>query len=67
MLPVLERLINKPASSPATRVLCLLPTRELAVQVYTVSRQLAQHTNIRITLAAGKLSFLFIPMSILVR
>jgi len=53
MLPVLERLINKPASSPATRVLCLLPTRELAVQVYTVSRQLAQHTNIRITLAAG--------------
>lgn len=37
----------------ATRVLVLVPTRELAVQVHTVARQLAQYTNIEIVLSAG--------------
>lgn len=55
MLPVLERLLYKPKEKPVTRVLVLLPTRELAVQVYQVSRQLAQFTSIRIALAAGGL------------
>ncbi|GIY24313.1 probable ATP-dependent RNA helicase DDX27 [Caerostris extrusa] len=55
MLPVLERLLFKPKDKPVTRVLVVLPTRELAVQVYQVSRQLAQFTKIEIVLSAGGL------------
>lgn len=55
MLPVLERLLYKPKQAPLTRVLVLLPTRELAVQVFQVTKQLAQFTNIDVTLAAGGL------------
>lgn len=55
MLPILERLLYKPKQSPVTRVLVLVPTRELAVQVFQVSRQLAQFTNVNICLAAGGL------------
>ncbi|XP_002125988.2 putative ATP-dependent RNA helicase DDX27 [Ciona intestinalis] len=55
MLPVLERLLYRTQSTPITRVLCLVPTRELAVQVYSVTHQLAQHSNLRICLAAGGL------------
>ena len=53
MLPVLERLLFKPKDQPVTRVLVILPTRELAVQVYQVSKQLAQFTKIEIALSAG--------------
>ena len=53
MLPVLERLLYKPKQAPITRVLVLTPTRELAVQIHQVSRQLAQHTNVEISLSAG--------------
>ncbi|KAK2172115.1 hypothetical protein NP493_991g00051 [Ridgeia piscesae] len=56
MLPVLERLLYKPKQAPVTRVLVLTPTRELAVQIYQVSRQLAQFTNVEVTLAAGGLN-----------
>ncbi|GBN06278.1 putative ATP-dependent RNA helicase DDX27, partial [Araneus ventricosus] len=55
MLPVLERLLFKPKDKPVSRVLVLLPTRELAVQVYQVSKQLAQFTKIEIVLSAGGL------------
>ncbi|XP_076359653.1 dead-box helicase Rs1 [Tachypleus tridentatus] len=55
MLPVLERLLYKPKQQPVTRVLVLVPTRELGVQVYKVSRQLSQFTNIEIALAVGGL------------
>ncbi|KFM70150.1 putative ATP-dependent RNA helicase DDX27, partial [Stegodyphus mimosarum] len=55
MLPVLERLLFKPKDKPVTRVLVILPTRELAVQVYQVSKQLAQFTKIEIALSAGGL------------
>lgn len=56
MLPTLERLIYKPTSStPVTRVLVLVPTRELGVQVYQVSKQLCQFTEIEIGLAVGGL------------
>ena len=54
MLPVLERLLYKPKQAPVTRVLVLTPTRELAVQIHQVSRQLAQFTNVDVTLSAGK-------------
>ncbi|XP_038658919.1 probable ATP-dependent RNA helicase DDX27 isoform X2 [Scyliorhinus canicula] len=55
MLPVLERLIYKPRQAPITRVLVLVPTRELGIQVHSVSRQLAQFTSITICLAVGGL------------
>ncbi|CAL1544172.1 unnamed protein product [Lymnaea stagnalis] len=55
MLPILERLLYRPRATASTRVLILVPTRELAVQVHTVARKLAQHSNIDICLAAGGL------------
>ncbi|XP_039271815.2 putative ATP-dependent RNA helicase DDX27 [Styela clava] len=55
MLPVLERLIYKPRVAPVTRVLCLVPTRELAVQVHAITRQIAQFTDVQVCLAAGGL------------
>ncbi|XP_041376126.1 probable ATP-dependent RNA helicase DDX27 [Gigantopelta aegis] len=55
MLPILERLLYRPKYASVTRVLVLVPTRELAVQVHTVGRQLAQYTNIEICLSAGGL------------
>ena len=58
MLPILERLLYKPRQAPVTRVLVLSPTRELAVQIHTVARQLAQFTNIDVSLSAGMMDFL---------
>ncbi|KAJ8944933.1 hypothetical protein NQ318_013081 [Aromia moschata] len=40
---------------PVTRVLVLVPTRELGVQVYQVTRQICQFTDIQIGLAVGGL------------
>nr|XP_057910779.1 probable ATP-dependent RNA helicase DDX27 isoform X2 [Doryrhamphus excisus] len=55
MLPVLERLVYKPTTSQVTRVLVLVPTRELGIQVHSVARQLAQFTSITTCLAVGGL------------
>ncbi|XP_077386559.1 putative ATP-dependent RNA helicase DDX27 [Festucalex cinctus] len=55
MLPVLERLVYKPRTSQVTRVLVLVPTRELGIQVHTVARQLAQFTSITTCLTVGGL------------
>ena len=55
MLPVLERLLYRPATDAVTRVLVLVPTRELGVQVYQVTRQLAQFTSIDVALSVGGL------------
>nr|CAG4641659.1 EOG090X059J [Eurycercus lamellatus] len=55
MLPVLERLLYRPKASQTTRVLVLVPTRELGVQVYQVSKQLSQFTSIQIGLSVGGL------------
>lgn len=56
MLPTLERLLYKPMSAAAvTRVLVLVPTRELGAQVYQVTKQLSQYSNIDIGLAIGGL------------
>ncbi|XP_063982205.1 probable ATP-dependent RNA helicase DDX27 [Diachasmimorpha longicaudata] len=56
MLPTLERLLYRPRDGPAvTRVLILVPTRELGVQVYQVSKQLAQFTTVEIGLSVGGL------------
>lgn len=53
MIPTLERLLYRPTQTPTTRVLVLAPTRELAVQIYQVSKQLAINLNVHVTLAAG--------------
>ncbi|PWA13851.1 hypothetical protein CCH79_00019198, partial [Gambusia affinis] len=53
MLPVLERLVYKPRTSQVTRVLVLVPTRELGIQVHSVARQLAQFTSITTCLTVG--------------
>lgn len=56
MLPTLERLLYRPANNQTvTRVLVLVPTRELGAQVYQVSKQLCQFTTIEIGLAIGGL------------
>ncbi|KAK0429400.1 hypothetical protein QR680_011361 [Steinernema hermaphroditum] len=55
MLPILERLLFKPKQKSVTRVLVLVPTRELAIQVFQVSRKLSQFSNVEICLCAGGL------------
>lgn len=56
MLPTLERLLYRPANNQmVTRVLVLVPTRELGAQVYQVTKQLCQFTTIEIGLAIGGL------------
>ncbi|XP_075773845.1 putative ATP-dependent RNA helicase DDX27 isoform X2 [Pelodiscus sinensis] len=54
-LPVLERLIYKPRQAPVTRVLVLVPTRELGIQVHSVTKQLAQFSSVTACLAVGGL------------
>uniref|UniRef100_V9KC99 RNA helicase n=1 Tax=Callorhinchus milii TaxID=7868 RepID=V9KC99_CALMI len=55
MLPVLERLIYKPRQAPVTRVLVLVPTRELGIQVHAVAKLLSQYTAITVCLTVGGL------------
>lgn len=56
VLPTVERLLYRPVNSSAvTRVLILIPTRELGVQVYQVTKQLCQHTTIEVGLSVGGL------------
>ncbi|XP_053101779.1 probable ATP-dependent RNA helicase DDX27 [Hemicordylus capensis] len=55
VLPVLERLIYKPRQAPVTRVLVLVPTRELGIQVHAVTKQLAQFSSVTACLAVGGL------------
>ena len=57
MLPILERLLYRPKQKSVTRVLVLVPTRELAIQVFQVSRNLAKYTNVELCLAAGGCKF----------
>jgi ATP-dependent RNA helicase DDX27 len=56
MLPILERLLYRPKRVPLSRVLVLLPTRELAAQCLEVSQHLSRYTDIRIALVVGGLS-----------
>ncbi|EDO39252.1 predicted protein [Nematostella vectensis] len=55
MLPILERLLYRPTQSPAIRVLVITPTRELAIQIHSVTNNLSKYTNIQVCLAAGGL------------
>lgn len=56
MIPLLERLVYR-SQTPATRVVVLVPTRELAMQVHEVGTQLGQSiNNLRIGMAVGGLN-----------
>ncbi|CAG9792901.1 unnamed protein product [Diatraea saccharalis] len=56
MLPILERLLFRAATAQrATKVLVLVPTRELGAQVHAVTRQLAQFTSVSVGLSVGGL------------
>lgn len=56
IIPVLERLIFRSKDAAKSRVLVLVPTRELGVQVVTVARNLAKYTDIEFCLAVGGFS-----------
>jgi ATP-dependent RNA helicase RhlE len=55
-LPILERLMQSPASQRRPRVLVLVPTRELATQVSDSFRELGQHLPLRMALIFGGVS-----------
>lgn len=55
VLPVLERLLQSGVDN-ATRVIILLPTRELAAQCHAVVKSLSRYTGIRAALVVGGLS-----------
>ncbi|XP_072389207.1 probable ATP-dependent RNA helicase DDX27 [Diabrotica undecimpunctata] len=56
MLPTLERLLYRPSDGTTViRVLVLVPTRELGVQVYQVTKQICQFSDIQVGLAVGGL------------
>lgn len=44
MLPILERLLFRSAADPVTRVLVVVPTRELGVQVFQVANNKLRST-----------------------
>lgn len=56
VVPVLERLLYRPKKVPTSRVVILMPTRELAIQCHAVATKLASHTDIKFCLAVGGLS-----------
>lgn len=58
LIPVLERLAHRPKGrdDTKTRVVILMPTRELAVQCVSVGRALAKFMDIRFCLCVGGLS-----------
>ncbi|WP_029936202.1 DEAD/DEAH box helicase [Thiomicrospira pelophila] len=53
VLPALQHLIDNPKQSRWPRILMLAPTRELALQIRTVVRQLSQSMHIRSMLISG--------------
>jgi ATP-dependent RNA helicase DDX27 len=53
LLPVLERLLHRDKRTPATRVLILVPTRELAQQIASMVEKLGQFTDITNAVVVG--------------
>ncbi len=56
IIPILERLLYRPRKVATTRVAILMPTRELAVQCFNVSRKLASFTDITFAQIVGGFS-----------
>lgn len=55
MIPVLERLLFRSRQKAVTRVLVLVPTRELGSQVLDVTRSLSEFSDVMISLCVGKI------------
>ncbi|KAL2912934.1 nucleolar DEAD-box protein required for synthesis of 60S ribosomal subunit [Polyrhizophydium stewartii] len=55
MIPTIERLLFRPKNAAMTRVLVLVPTRELGVQCQSVAVNLAKFTDITVCLCVGGL------------
>jgi ATP-dependent RNA helicase DDX27 len=56
VVPILERLLFRPRKTPTSRVVILMPTRELAVQCYNVSVKLATFTDVTFCQLVGGFS-----------
>lgn len=56
IIPILERLLYRPKKVPTTRIAILMPTRELAVQCFNVTKKLASFTDITSALIVGGFS-----------
>lgn len=57
MIPVIERLVYKPSKVASTRVIVLTPTRELAIQVCDVGKNIGRYVNnLTFGLAVGGLN-----------
>ncbi|KAI9096096.1 P-loop containing nucleoside triphosphate hydrolase protein [Phlyctochytrium arcticum] len=56
IIPILERLLFRPKNTATTRVLILVPTRELGVQCHSVATNLAKFSDIQFCLCVGGLS-----------
>ena len=57
LLPVIQNLLNNPAPQTNTRCLVVLPTRELANQIFKNSQKLSAFTDIKSGLITGGASF----------
>ncbi len=57
LLPTLDRLLNKPAPESGTRVLIMVPTRELGHQILKQGEKLISETRLQIGLITGGESF----------
>lgn len=53
LLPSLNQLLDRSNQGGGTGVLVLVPTRELALQVFKVCQALIKHTNLSVVLASG--------------
>ncbi|MDI1487816.1 MAG: nucleolar DEAD-box protein required for synthesis of 60S ribosomal subunit [Ramalina farinacea] len=53
VIPILERLLYRPKKVPTTRVVILMPTRELAIQCFNVTQKLASYTDIAVCQMIG--------------
>jgi len=56
LIPILERLLYRPKKVATTRVAILMPTRELALQCFSVAKKLAAFTDITFGQAIGGLN-----------
>ena len=56
MIPILERLLYRPRRIATSRVVILMPTRELAVQCFNVAKKLASFTDITFCQLVGGFS-----------
>lgn len=57
MIPIIERLVYKPTKVASTRVIVLAPTRELAIQVCDVGKNIGRYVNnLTFGLAVGGLN-----------